>query len=127
MADLFVYDLFANQKKGSYTDREKLELGWEFLADSLAFIEDTKYKSVTKHLISAWEKDMVNLGKVEKIEYSIDVMPSGKRAFHILVHFPWEDNKHISIWLMDVKTRMEDLKDFLKKYELALRDWIQKH
>lgn len=91
-------------------DDDKLYSVWEFCKDSIDLIEQWHYKTVSKYLVQKWEKEMVSRGLIEKIDY--EGSPT-----HIVVHFPWEGHKHISIWIDSKKEKLAQLKEKLAKYE----------
>lgn len=99
-------------------DEQQLALVWEFLTDSIAFIGESKYKSVGKYMIEAWQREMQGRG----ISISNETHKIGsKNQMNVLIEFPFEHERHLSIWLENHKTRMEDLIQALKKFEdLAL-------
>jgi len=110
-------NLFREFKENPQTEEEKMPIVWEFLQDSLHFFENMTYKSVGKHMIAAWEKEMKVNGYIKDIQFEKVALPSKKNSLWVLIEFPFEGKKHISIWLDSHKTRLEDLKMYLKLYE----------
>ena len=107
--------LFPEEPKKMDTEEERFTVAWEFLRDSLDWLEECKYKTVTKYLITAWEKEMK--GYIKSITQSMESLGTRRNSLWVLIEFPFEGNRHISIWLDNHKTRFEDLKVELKKYE----------
>lgn len=81
---------------------EKFYAAWEFCKDSQALFDELHYKSVTKYLVKKWEEEMKRRGLVEKIEYQ-------GSPCHILIHFPWEGERHLSIWIDNKKDKLGEL------------------
>lgn len=87
-------------------DLEKFYCTWEFCKDSLTLFEELHYKSVTKYLVKKWEDEMKKRGLIEKIDYE-------GSPCHILIHFPWEGARHLSIWIDNKKDKLGELKEKL--------------
>lgn len=118
---LMQLSLFSEEPKKMDTEEERFTIAWEFLRDSLDWLEECKYKTVTKHLIGAWEKEMK--GYIKAITQSMETLSPRRNSLWVLIEFPFERRRHISIWLDNHKTRFEDLKEELKKYEaVALKE-----
>jgi len=96
---------------------DRYAVAWEFLHDSIAFLDECKYKSVSKHMINAWEKEFKKRGLVRSIAGELFKLAPGNNSMNVLIEFPWEDARHISIWLDDHKERWESLKKKVREYE----------
>ncbi len=90
-------------------DLEKFYTVWEFCNDSRDYIEETKYKTVSRYLIDGWRQWGQKTGKIETIDYE-------GSPCHIVIHFPWEGHKHLSIWL-EGKDKKASLLEKLKEAE----------
>lgn len=85
---------------------EKYYTVWEFCRDSLTLFDELHYKSVTKYLVKRWEEEMASRGLIEKIDYE-------GSPCHILIHFPWTGERHLSIWIDSKKDKLGELKQKL--------------
>jgi len=108
------------------SDQPRWDDAWEFFFDSIAFLDETKYKSVSKYLITSWEEEMKKRGLVESIDANLEKIGS-KNQMNVLIRFPWEGHNAVSLWFDDHKTRFEDLKENIKKCEQAAREQMRNH
>lgn len=76
----------------------------------MALFDEWNYKAVSKYLVEKWEKEMVSRGLIEKIDYQ-------GSPTHIVIHFPWEGARHISIWIDSKKEKLKELKERLARGE----------
>lgn len=110
-------NLFRTFAENPSTEEEKMSIVWEFLRDSIQFINESSYKSVGKHMIAAWEKEMLVKGYIKSIKQEIVKLTPQKNSCCVLIEFPFKGKKHITIWLDNAKSRLEDLMTYLQIYE----------
>jgi len=87
-------------------DLEKFYTVWEFCRDSQTIFDELHYKTVSKYLVNKWQEIMQKRGLIEKIDYE-------GSPCHILIHFPWEGERHLSIWINNKKDKLGELRERL--------------
>ncbi len=97
---------------------------WEFFYDSIAFLDECKYKSVSKYLLAAWEKEMAPRGILKSMSHEL-VKVGKSNQMHVLIRLNVDGPSDVSIWLKNHKTRFEELKSHLHDYEKKAREAMQ--
>lgn len=114
--------LFGQMARKADTLEERVGILWEFLHDTVEWLNRCKYKSVGSAMVNAWEKEMNSNGFDVTITQQLEKLGTSRNSLHVLIEFPWEKERHISIWLDTHKTRFEDLKQQINKLEdIAIR------
>lgn len=107
--------------------KEKQYKGYEFLAFSLRWLEKSKYKSLGKYLVNAWEKSAQEQGLVESIEFEKEKLYLGKVSWRVLITFPWKGERHINIWIDDYKNGLEALVERLELYKEKAKELLKEN